>query len=140
MSDSESEDHDFNPLIDEAQTDNGSATTESSISVEEQVMDLRQMVVNLREQILELNEVVADFERKQEEKDASIEILRNSVRRLRFANNSPDSTRARRDASFVDAARRKFLNRWDGQMEYFSTVQPEHLGFLAAVIDLPKDD
>lgn len=139
--DDTSEDQDFNPLIDEVQTDNGSSNSESSFSVEEQIIDLRQLVVNLREQIHEMAEVIGEFERKQEERETTIEVLRNTVRRLRFsATNSPDVARVRRDASFVDAARRKFLNRWDGQMDYFSNVQPEQLAFLAAVIDLPKEN
>lgn len=132
-------DHDFNPMLDEVATDQSSS--ESELDTEEQIMDLRQLVVNLRDQINEMARIIIDFERKEGERESSIEVLRNTVRRLRFTQTqNVENIRARRDNSFFDAVRRKFLNNWQGDIEYITKAQPEHLAFLAALVDLPINE
>lgn len=136
MSDTD-QDLDYNPLIDDVATENASDESSQDTDVEEEILALKQRLINTLDRIGDLEGVIEEMETRERELKDSVEILRTTVRRLRFQNQPGD--RLRRDNSFFDAARRKFLNRWDGNMEYLSAAQPEHLGFLAALIDLPKE-
>ena len=129
-------DEEYNPLIDEAES---ASDGSSEPDLEETVMALNQRLVNLRDHIQNLTDAIAEMEEREKEHMHHVEVLRNTVRRLRFSQNS-NGERFRRDNSFFDASRRKFLSRWDGNIEYITQASAEHLGFLAAVIDLPKSE
>lgn len=129
-------DTEYNPLIDDEQE---ASSQDSDESLQEEVLALKQRLVNTQDRVTDLEGVLESMELKERELRDSVDILRGTLRRLRFANQRPNE-RFRRDNSFFDAARRKFLTRWDGNMEYLASANPEHLGFLAILLDLPKDD
>ena len=72
--------------------------------------------------------------------EPDIEALRLMVRRLRFANdirarNAPGRTTS--DTAFFDGMRRKFMQKWELDPDFFLKCEPYQLLFLANLLDLP---
>lgn len=134
------DDTEFNPLID---ADESGSEASSADGGSERFVELRQALVhqrdeidNLKDVIESLKESISSIEEAIERRDQQIDILRNTARRLRFQADSNDA-RMRRNNTFFDAARRKFLEGWNGDMAIINSADLDHLAFLAHILDLP---
>lgn len=128
------DDPEFNPLIDFEDDEEESEDEETDIM--SAFIELRQLVVNQRDEIDGLKDSLANLETKLDEKNAQLDIVRNNLRRMRFQSDS-QGAQNRRNASFFDASRRKFLEGWNGDMQVLQSADLEHLAFLAHILDLP---
>ena len=132
------DDPEFNPLIDvEDEEDDSDDEVDEASELLSAVLELRQFVVNQRDEIDNLKDGVANLEAKVEDKNSQIDILRNNLRRIRFQSDSQGALN-RRNNSFFDAARRKFLEGWNGDMKVIQSADLEHLAFLAHILALPS--
>lgn len=129
---SSAEDQDFNPLLD-AESDGESLGSDQS----EFRLNVQQRMNALRDRLEDLSSQIDRFRVSLEERDATIELLRNTVRRLRF-QRSPATGRDRtRDNVFTDACRRRFCEAWQGNPDYLNSMDVEHLSFLGHLLHLP---
>ena len=123
-------DLDYNPLIDDE---------ESSSDEETRALEMRQVVAEQKEEILTLRDCIRELNEKLAECDSQLSIMRNTIRRLRFQSEA-QSSNDRRDHVFFDASRRKFLQAWDGTLDFFKSVPMEQLAFLAHILNLPTEE
>lgn len=68
---------------------------------------------------------------------AEQDTLRVIIRRVRLSKEINES-KYRRDSTFVDSARRKMLQFWDGNPATFNDVPPAQLAFLLLLLDIPQ--
>lgn len=130
------DDPEFNPLIDAEDEDESDEEIDEDSELLSIVLELRQVVVNQRDEIDTLKDGLASLETRIDEKNSQIDILRNNLRRIRFQSDTQGALN-RRNNAFFDAARRKFLEGWNGDMQVIQSADLEHLAFLSHVLDLP---
>jgi chromosome segregation ATPase len=124
------DDHDnVNNLIDFLST---------SISTCNNEIELKNLIQKQNQEIKSLKEEIEKLNARCSNQESTVDILRNSVRRLRFAKSELSSNqRSRSDLVFIDNCRRKFLNEWNGQMAYLNDSDALQLSFLAHILSLP---
>jgi hypothetical protein len=127
------EDENVNVLID---------FVSSSFSTNENDRELTELIENQNKRIGSLETQLEKLSRRCTDQENTIDILRNNIRRLRFSTSDSfqNNQSARSDRVFMDSARRKFLNQWDGNMSYLTQSDPVHLAFLAHILGLPNLD
>ena len=133
-------DADFNPLLDAGD----SSSDEDSVSNANpndnfyaEILQLRQHIVNQKDEIVRLKEDIERMETRYTTQESGLNILRSTIRRIRFNTTNRANQRSRSDQAFIDGSRRKFLNAWDGNLSYFTDSDPTHLAFLGHLLDLP---
>ena len=130
-----SDDTEFNPLLD-AEESEGDESERSAEDGTERYLELRQALIHQRDEIDNLKESVASLEETIERRNQEVDILRNATRRLRFQADTQGAQR-RRNQTFFDATRRKFLEGWNGDMAVINSADLDHLAFLSHILDLP---
>jgi hypothetical protein len=132
-------DIDYNPLVDAANSssEESVASTANGNDHYAEILQLRQHLVNQKDEIVRLKEDIERMETRCTTQESGLNILRSTIRRLRFSNTNKANQRSRSDQSFIDGSRRKFLNAWEGNMEYFTAADPTHLAFIGHLLDLP---
>ena len=91
-----------------------------------------------KDNIKSLKEEIEKLKTRCSNQESTVDILRNTVRRLRFSRfELSNNQHTRSDSVFIDNCRRKFLNEWNGQMSYLNESDALQLSFLAHILSLP---
>ena len=110
----------------------------SSISTNTNEIQLKNLIEKQSQDIKSLKEEIEKLRTRCSNQESTVDILRNTVRRLRFSRfELSNNQRTRSDSVFIDNCRRKFLNEWNGQMSYLNESDALQLSFLAHILSLP---
>ncbi|MCP4970542.1 MAG: hypothetical protein GY932_08115 [Arcobacter sp.] len=110
----------------------------TSISTNNNEIELKNLIQKQNQDIKILKEEIEKLKTRCSNQESTVDILRNSVRRLRFSRSElSNNHRSRSDLVFIDNCRRKFLNEWNGNMTYLNDSDALQLSFLAHILSLP---
>ncbi|MCP4485434.1 MAG: hypothetical protein GY823_12880 [Flavobacteriaceae bacterium] len=110
----------------------------TSISTNNNEIELKNLIQKQNQDIKILKEEIEKLKTRCSNQESTVDILRNSVRRLRFSRYElSNNHRSRSDLVFIDNCRRKFLNEWNGNMTYLNDSDALQLSFLAHILSLP---
>lgn len=136
------------------ESDNSSTESEGTGPTMPAYLALKQLILQLREKLKEVEEdrdvmfnTILQMEHTNDEMvdkiakhETDIDVLRNQLRRVRFAAGNRqhfNESRARRDASFFDAVRRRFGSILENDHDFILKLDPHHLIFFSNLLDLP---
>jgi len=110
----------------------------SSISTNTNEIQLKNLIEEQIQDIKSLKEEIEKLKTRCSNQESTVDILRNTVRRLRFSRFELSNNQITRSNSvFIDNCRRKFLDEWNGKMSYLNESDALQLSFLAHILSLP---